>query len=173
MGIDQQEAIVVLPESRRPDVTHQQGHAFFDAFGFGMGLQVMTFSCKAHAKKHAAAGTGRGGHLSQDVWVFNKVELGRLPSFLIFCSAALATRQSATAAVAMNTLACSTLAMTACAICSAERTSTRLTPRGVGRLTGPATSVTSAPASCAARATAKPIFPLDKLVMPRTGSMAS
>ena len=44
---------------------------------------------------------------------------------------------------------------------------------GVGKLTGPATSVTSAPASRAARATAKPIFPLDKLVMPRTGSMAS
>jgi hypothetical protein len=30
-----------------------------------------------------------------------------------------------------------------------------------------------APASCAARAMAKPILPLDRLVMPRTGSMAS
>ena len=49
----------------------------------------------------------------------------------------------------------------------------RDTPRGVGSATGPATSVTSAPASCAARAIAKPILPLDRLVMPRTGSMAS
>ena len=45
--------------------------------------------------------------------------------------------------------------------------------RGVGKYTGPAITVTSAPASCAARAIAKPIFPLDKFVMPRTGSMAS
>jgi hypothetical protein len=49
----------------------------------------------------------------------------------------------------------------------------RLTPRGVGWPTGPATNVTSAPASRAARAMAKPILPLDRLVMPRTGSMAS
>ena len=74
MGIHQQETVVVLTESCRTDVTHQQGHAFFDAFGFGMGLQVMTFSSKAHAKKHAAAGTGRGGHLRQNVWVLYKIE---------------------------------------------------------------------------------------------------
>jgi hypothetical protein len=46
-------------------------------------------------------------------------------------------------------------------------------PRGVGRCTGPATRVTSAPASRAARAMAKPILPLEWLVMPRTGSIAS
>ena len=56
---------------------------------------------------------------------------------------------------------------------SAETTSTRVTPRGVGWLTGPQTSVTSAPASRAARASAKPILPDERLVMPRTGSMAS
>ena len=55
----------------------------------------------------------------------------------------------------------------------ADCTSMRCTPRGVGRCTGPATSVTSAPASRAARAMAKPILPLLWLVMPRTGSMAS
>ena len=49
----------------------------------------------------------------------------------------------------------------------------RRTPRGVDRCTGPATSVTSAPASRAARAIAKPILPLDRLVMPRTGSIGS
>ena len=37
----------------------------------------------------------------------------------------------------------------------------------------PATKVTCAPASLAARAMANPILPLDKLVMPRTGSIAS
>ena len=52
-------------------------------------------------------------------------------------------------------------------------TSMRRTPRGVGRCTGPATSVTSAPASAAARAIAKPILPLERLVMPRTGSIGS
>jgi hypothetical protein len=49
----------------------------------------------------------------------------------------------------------------------------RRTPRGVGTLTGPATSATSAPASRAARAMAKPILPEEWLVMPRIGSSAS
>ena len=49
----------------------------------------------------------------------------------------------------------------------------RVTPRGVGKWTGPATSVTSAPASRAARAIAKPILPEEWLVMPRIGSSAS
>jgi hypothetical protein len=95
------------------------------------------------------------------------------PSFLIFWSAAVAGRQSATAAVATNTSARSTWFCTAASMSRAERTSTRVTPRGVGSATGPATSVTSAPASRAARAIAKPILPLERLVMPRTGSMAS
>ena len=93
--------------------------------------------------------------------------------FLIFCSAMCATRQSATAAVATNTEASFTCDNTAPCMSCAERTSTRVTPRGVGKCTGPAITVTSAPASCAARAIANPIFPLDKLVIPRTGSIAS
>ena len=95
------------------------------------------------------------------------------PPFLIFCSASRAGRQSATAAVAMKTLACAARASTASCICCAVVTSMRCTPRGLGRCTGPATSVTSAPASRAARATAKPILPLDRLVRPRTGSIGS
>ena len=62
---------------------------------------------------------------------------------------------------------------TAVCIWRADCTSTRVTPRGVGRCTGPATSVTCAPAARAAAAMAKPILPLERLVMPRTGSMAS
>ena len=93
--------------------------------------------------------------------------------FLIFCSATCATRQSATAAVATKTDASPTHDKTAPCISAADCTSMRVTPRGVGKCTGPAITVTSAPASCAARAIAKPIFPLDKLVMPRTGSIAS
>ena len=95
------------------------------------------------------------------------------PSFLILWSLAWAGRQSATAAVAMNTSAACACGSVAASMSCADRTSRRVTPRGVGRLTGPATSVTSAPASRAARAIAKPILPLDRLVMPRTGSMAS
>ena len=96
-----------------------------------------------------------------------------LPSFLILCSDSEAGRQSATAAVAMKRSCSGARGITASSICCAERTSTRVTPRGVGRCTGPATSVTSAPASRAARAIEKPILPLDRLVMPRTGSIAS
>ena len=49
----------------------------------------------------------------------------------------------------------------------------RRTPAGVGRATGPATSVTCAPIARAAAATAKPIFPELRLPMNRTGSMSS
>ena len=83
------------------------------------------------------------------------------------------TRQSATAAVATKTSAWFISAWTAVCISKAVSTFTRRTPRGVSKCTGPATKITSAPNSRAAWATAKPIFPLDKLVMPRTGSIAS
>ena len=62
---------------------------------------------------------------------------------------------------------------TAASISAALSTSTRVTPAGVGRLTGPATSTTSAPASRAACATANPILPELRLLMKRTGSMRS
>ena len=48
----------------------------------------------------------------------------------------------------------STAAFTSLNICCALRTSTRRTPTGVASATGPLTSVTLAPASRAARATA-------------------
>ncbi|MCY1524695.1 hypothetical protein D9M68_596410 [compost metagenome] len=96
-----------------------------------------------------------------------------LPSFLIFWSLCVAGRQSATAAVATKMLAACAARVVASSISCADSTSMRLTPRGVGRCTGPATSVTSAPASRAARAMAKPILPDEWLVMPRIGSSAS
>ena len=49
----------------------------------------------------------------------------------------------------------------------------RCTPAGVGRCTGPATRMTSAPRRAAAAAIAKPILPLLRLPMKRTGSMSS
>ena len=49
----------------------------------------------------------------------------------------------------------------------------RVTPRGVFREEGPLTRITSAPRSAAALARAYPIFPLDRLVMNRTGSIGS
>ncbi len=45
-----------------------------------------------------------------------------------------------------------------------ETTSTRRTPSGVARSTGPATRVVSCPARAAAAAMAKPMRPLDSLV---------
>ena len=52
-------------------------------------------------------------------------------------------------------------------------TSMRSTLAGADSDVGPATSVTAAPASAAACASAKPIFPELVLVIPRTGSIAS
>ena len=86
------------------------------------------------------------------------------PSFLIFCSAASAVRQSATAATMIATSAGSA-ASTAASISRAVSTSIRVTPAGVGRCTGPATSVTRAPACAAAAAMAKPCLPEDRLAM--------
>ena len=63
--------------------------------------------------------------------------------------------------------------MTAFNMSAALSTSMRFTPGGVAMLTGPQTMVTSAPASRAAAATAKPIFPELRLLMKRTGSMRS
>ncbi len=80
-----------------------------------------------------------------------------LAFFLILCSAVCAGRQSATAAVATKTWCVAARGSTASSISRALCTSMRVTPSGVGRCTGPATSVTSAPASAAARAMAKPI----------------
>src|SRR6516225_8596630 len=56
---------------------------------------------------------------------------------------------------------------------SALRTSTRSTPLGVSSAVGPVTSTTFAPRRAAARATAYPIFPDDRLLKNRTGSMSS
>ena len=65
-----------------------------------------------------------------------------LPSFLILCAPHSAGRQSATAAVATKTSWRAASGSTASCICSALCTSMRVTWRGVGRCTGPATSVT-------------------------------
>ena len=114
--------------------------------------QVLALGGKADAERRAAGSARHGG---EDVRVLGQLELGAPcpPSFLIFCSDSRAGRQSATAAVATNT---SRAAPPAAAPRRASRcavvTSMRRTPRGVGRCTGPATSVTSAPASRAARA---------------------
>ena len=63
--------------------------------------------------------------------------------------------------------------ITAFNMSAALSTSMRFTPGGVAMDTGPHTTVTSAPASRAAAATAKPIFPELRLLMKRTGSMRS
>ena len=67
----------------------------------------------------------------------------------------------------------SRLASVARSMSAALSTSTRRTPGGVAQVQGPAISVTSAPASRAAAASAKPIFPELRLLMKRTGSMRS
>src|SRR5437868_5092192 len=82
------------------------------------------------------------------------------------------TRQSATAATRIAASAGSA-AKTALAICSAVSMSMRSTPAGVSNATGPATSVTLAPASAAAEAIANPCRPDERLAITRTGSIGS
>ncbi len=86
------------------------------------------------------------------------------PCFLIFCLAAATGWKSATAAAAMNTSVAASWRCTAANMSRALSTLMRVMPAGVGRCTGPVTRVTWAPASRAAAATAKPIFPELRLV---------
>ena len=78
-----------------------------------------------------------------------------------------------TAAAMMAIDASPNRAIVASYISSAVSTSTRSQPAGVVRFTGPATSMTRAPRSAAACASANPIRPLDRFEMKRTGSMGS
>ena len=73
-------------------------------------------------------------------------------------------RQSATAAAKIATSAGSA-ASTAASISRAVSTCTVFTPAGSGNVTGPETSVTSAPAAAAARAMAWPCLPEERLAM--------
>ena len=72
-------------------------------------------------------------------------------------------RQSATAAVAIKTVAACARSITASSIICADFTSIRVTPSGVGSVTGPAISVTFAPRLASAAAMAKPCFPDERL----------
>jgi hypothetical protein len=168
--IDQQQRVVVLAEGGRADVAHQQRHALARALGLGVGQQVSLSAAKpTQYSSPACARAVR--HLGQDVGVLDEVQRGTTPepSFLIFCSACVAGRQSATAAVAMKILAPALLHRGAS---RADCTSTRARRAAwAGHRAGHQRDL--APASRAARAMAKPILPLERLVMPRTGSMAS
>jgi hypothetical protein len=73
----------------------------------------------------------------------------------------------------MEEAARSSSASTAAIICTPLCTLIRFTPGGASRPVGPETSVTCAPACRQARASAYPILPEERLVMPRTGSIGS
>src|SRR5262249_46470341 len=92
--------------------------------------------------------------------------------FLILLACGLAVRQSATAAAKTATSAGSAF-VTAASMSCAVVILTTATPGGSGRLTGPDTSVTSAPAAAAAAAMAWPCLPDERLAMERTGSIGS
>ena len=49
--VDQKQGIVIPTKGGRPDVAHQQRHAFADALGRSVGQQVMAFGRKTDAKK--------------------------------------------------------------------------------------------------------------------------
>jgi hypothetical protein len=102
-----------------------------------------------------------------------KVRAGGPPfSFFSLVPKASSTRQSATAATNTPTSA-GRAAWLAASISRAVSTSTRVDAGGVGKNTGPLIRVTSAPSWARASAIAKPCRPLERLVMPRTGSIGS
>ena len=86
------------------------------------------------------------------------------PSFFIFCPAALATRQSATAA-AITAASAGRADCTAASICRAVSTRITATPSGGGTLAGPVTNVTLAPRSRSAAAIAVPCAPEERLAI--------
>src|SRR5680860_1588273 len=86
------------------------------------------------------------------------------PSFLSFCAASACARQSATAA-AQTAMSAGSASRVASSISCAVSTLMTSTPSGSGKLTGPDTSVTRAPAATAARASAWPCLPEERLAM--------
>ena len=95
---------------------------------------------------------------------------------LSFSFDGLAMPQSATAATAKKISQSAALIVAACislALTTLVRAILPVASRGVDRSQGPVTKCTCAPASTAALAIAKPILPELRLVMPRTGSIAS
>ncbi len=144
---------------------------FFDA---SLRRALSTTSSLSAANPTQKGGEGRAATVARISALGANSSAGAfaLESFLIFSVLGFATRQSATAATEMNTSA-GKLAITASCISRAVVTSMRRTPRGLASDVGPATSVTSAPASRAACASANPVLPEERLVIPRTGSIGS
>ncbi len=93
--------------------------------------------------------------------------------FLILLADGVRGRKSETAAAMISTSASSTATVTACCMAMADSTSMTGPPQGSRSTAGVAISVTSAPASTAAKASARPIVPLERFPMYRTGSSAS
>jgi hypothetical protein len=96
-----------------------------------------------------------------------------MPDFLIFVALTLAGVESATAAHITAPSIPGQSDTHSRYISSAETTSTRRTPGGVSKATGPLTSTTSAPRAASCAATAYPILPVEWLEMNLTGSIAS
>jgi hypothetical protein len=136
--VHQQQGVVVLAEGGRADVAHQQRHALAGALGLGVGQQVVAFGGKADAVQRAAAGALAGATPARMSGFSTNASAGGwpLPSFLIFWSAALAGRQSATAAAAMNTVAWWHLGLHGGLHVQRRLHVDARTPRGVGRPPG-------------------------------------
>ena len=142
-GVDQQQRVVVAAEGGRAEVADDQRHALALQLLARVARQVLALGGEAHApgplrrRQRAPPRPGCRGSRSS-----SKLGASFLPSFLILCSSSCAGRQSATAAVATKMSCAGAAGSTASNICCALVTSMRRTPRGVGRCTGPATSVT-------------------------------
>ena len=137
----------------------------------GVGDDVVGLGRKAYDQPRPAGLAMRDG--GEDVGVLHEFD-GRRPAMLLDLAAALICcgRQSATAAAKTATSAGSAFS-TAASISRAVSTCTTDTPGGSGRLTGPLTSITSAPAAAAAAAMAWPCLPDERLASTRTGSSGS
>ena len=105
------------------------------------------------------------GDVGENIGILDEPELRGAPPFcFLILPPAASTRQSATAAAPMKTSA-GKAALTAASISRAVSMRRVSTPAGSGRLTGPVTSVTRAPACAAAAAIAWPCLPEERLAI--------
>ena len=156
----QQQGIVVLTKSGGANVAHQQRHTLAQTLRSGMGQQIVVSAAKPRSttpQDWAGGAIGPRGQGCRGSPQNSAPGLARA-ILLDFSVDWFATRQSATAAVAINRVAPALAPQRLRAYFVLISHPAARTPRGVGKCTGPATRVTSAPASRAARAMAKPIF---------------
>src|SRR3982751_3472542 len=83
LGVDEQEAVVILPEGERSDVADQQRNALPLPLGLGMLRQIFAFGRKADAEQLAAPGARTLCDRQENVLVLDELERRRLAAAVL------------------------------------------------------------------------------------------